>query len=150
MLEVCGQLSLPGCPHRGKVVLVVVPEKEIGLEVYERATQTTSWFLLRYTAGLLGKRADSLAKSLADILVLQKQVTVGLPPEPREKVIDAPLSPDQLCDLIQEACGEDSLMTILTQGNNRDQDHLKNILGLTGKSNIYCANLSCFDAVISQ
>ncbi|CAH8566007.1 unnamed protein product [Schistosoma margrebowiei] len=84
-------------------------------EVYERATQTTSWFLLRYTAGLLGKRADSLAKSLADILVLQKQVTVGLPPEPREKVIDAPLSPDQLCDLIQEACGEDSLMTILTQ-----------------------------------
>nr|CAH8852696.1 unnamed protein product [Trichobilharzia regenti] len=84
-------------------------------EVYERATQTTSWFLLRYTAGLLGKRADSLAKSLADILVLQKQVTVGLPPEPREKVIDAPLSPDQLCELIQEACGEDSLMTILTQ-----------------------------------
>ncbi|CAH8511146.1 unnamed protein product [Schistosoma turkestanicum] len=84
-------------------------------EVYERATQTTSWFLLRYTAGLLGKRADGLAKSLADILVLQKQVTVGLPPEPREKVIDAPLSPDQLYDLIQEACGEDSLMTILTQ-----------------------------------
>ncbi|CAH8569686.1 unnamed protein product [Heterobilharzia americana] len=84
-------------------------------EVYERATQTTSWFLLRYTAALLGKRADSLAKSLADILVLQKQVTVGLPPEPREKVIDAPLSPDQLYELIQVACGEDSLMIILTQ-----------------------------------
>ncbi|THD20620.1 putative phosphorylase b kinase regulatory subunit alpha, partial [Fasciola hepatica] len=84
-------------------------------EVYERASQATSWFLLRYTAGLLGKRAGSLAKSLTDILVLQKQVTVGLPPEPREIVIDAPLTPDQIAHVIQKACGEDSLMNVLTQ-----------------------------------
>lgn len=85
------------------------------VQVYERASQATSWFLLRYTAGLLGKRAGSLAKALTDILVLQKQVTVGLPPEPREIVIDAPLTPDQIAHVIQKACGEDSLMNVLTQ-----------------------------------
>ncbi|KAF6777252.1 hypothetical protein AHF37_03304 [Paragonimus kellicotti] len=84
-------------------------------EVYERTSQATSWFLLRYTAGLLGKRAGSLARSLTDILVLQKQITVGLPPEPRELVIDAPLPPDQIAELIQKACGEDILMNVVTQ-----------------------------------
>ncbi|TGZ74978.1 hypothetical protein CRM22_000643 [Opisthorchis felineus] len=84
-------------------------------EAYERASQLTSWFLLRYTAGLLGKRASTLAKSLTDILVRQKQVTIGLPPEPREIIIDAPLPPDQLAELIQKACGEDALMNVLTQ-----------------------------------
>ncbi|KAF7251365.1 hypothetical protein EG68_09347, partial [Paragonimus skrjabini miyazakii] len=84
-------------------------------EVYERTSQATSWFLLRYTAGLLGKRAGSLARSLTDILVLQKQITIGLPPEPRELVIDAPLPPDQIAELIQKACGEDILMNVVTQ-----------------------------------
>lgn len=63
----------------------------------------------------MDKRPGALAKALTDILVLQKQVTVGLPPKPREKVIDSPLTPDQLADLIQEACGEDSLMIVMTQ-----------------------------------
>ncbi|CAL8068730.1 unnamed protein product [Calicophoron daubneyi] len=84
-------------------------------EVYERASQANSWCLLRYTAGLLGKSSTELARSLTDILVLQKQVTVGLPPEPREKVIDAPLPPDQLIKLIKEACGEDYLLVVITQ-----------------------------------
>ncbi|KAL3312556.1 Phosphorylase b kinase regulatory subunit alpha [Cichlidogyrus casuarinus] len=84
-------------------------------EVYERASVSTSWFILRYTAGLLGKRIDTLAKALTDILILQKQVTVGLPPEPREKVITAPLAPCQIAELIQQASGEDSLMAMLTQ-----------------------------------
>uniref|UniRef100_A0A5K3EIZ4 Phosphorylase b kinase regulatory subunit n=1 Tax=Mesocestoides corti TaxID=53468 RepID=A0A5K3EIZ4_MESCO len=84
-------------------------------EVYQKACQNQDWFLLRYIAGLLEKIADQLATAVSSILILQKQITVGLPPKPREKVISAPLPPVQIAQLIQEACGEDNLMAMLTQ-----------------------------------
>ncbi|BHF57834.1 Phosphorylase b kinase regulatory subunit alpha [Sparganum proliferum] len=84
-------------------------------EVYYRACQSQNWFILRYLAGLLEKTADQLANAVSSILLLQKQITVGLPPKPREKVIVAPLPATEIANLIQEACGEDSLMAMLTQ-----------------------------------
>ncbi|VDL92857.1 unnamed protein product [Schistocephalus solidus] len=84
-------------------------------EVYYRACQSQNWFILRYLAGLLEKIADQLANAVSSILLLQKQITVGLPPKPREKVITAPLPAAEIANLIQEACGEDSLMAMLTQ-----------------------------------
>ncbi|VDN44054.1 unnamed protein product [Dibothriocephalus latus] len=84
-------------------------------EVYYRACQSQNWFILRYLAGLLEKIADQLANAVSTILLLQKQITVGLPPKPREKVIVAPLPAPEIARLIQEACGEDSLMAMLTQ-----------------------------------
>ncbi|KAL7063220.1 hypothetical protein AAHC03_01810 [Spirometra sp. Aus1] len=84
-------------------------------EVYYRACQSQNWFILRYLAGLLEKTADQLANAVSSILLLQKQITVGLPPKPREKVIAAPLPATEIANLIQEACGEDSLMAMLTQ-----------------------------------
>ena len=45
------------------------------------------WWLVRHTAGMLGKKVEDLAKAATDIIVRQKQLAVGLPPEPREKII---------------------------------------------------------------
>ncbi|VDN96538.1 unnamed protein product [Rodentolepis nana] len=84
-------------------------------EVYQKACQCQDWFLLRYVGGLLEKIADQLATAVSSILILQKQITVGLPPKPREKVINSPLPADKIAQLIQEACGEDNLMAMLTQ-----------------------------------
>ncbi|VDL18298.1 unnamed protein product [Hymenolepis diminuta] len=84
-------------------------------EVYQKACQCQDWFLLRYVGGLLEKIADQLATAVSSILILQKQITVGLPPKPREKVIRSPLPADKIAQLIQEACREDNLMAMLTQ-----------------------------------
>ncbi|GAB1303249.1 Phosphorylase b kinase regulatory subunit alpha, liver isoform [Apodemus speciosus] len=51
----------------------------------------------------------------ADLLSHQKQLTVGLPPEPREKTISTPLPPEELTELIYEASGQDISIAVLTQ-----------------------------------
>lgn len=48
--------------------------------LYEKACQQKMWGLVRHTAGMLGKRVEDLAKAVTDLLVRQKQVTVGMPP----------------------------------------------------------------------
>lgn len=48
--------------------------------LYEKACQQKLWGLVRHTAGMLGKRVEDLAKAVTDLLVRQKQVTVGMPP----------------------------------------------------------------------
>lgn len=49
------------------------------------------------------------------MLAHQKHLTVGLPPEPREKTITAPIPPDQLAALIDEASDNNISVAILTQ-----------------------------------
>ena len=56
-------------------------------ELYDKAGNLRQWWLVRHTAGMLGKKVEDLAKAATDILVRQKQLAVGLPPEPREKII---------------------------------------------------------------
>ena len=56
-------------------------------ELYDKAGQLKQWWLVRHTAGMLRKRVEDLARSVTDILVRQKQLAVGIPPEPREKII---------------------------------------------------------------
>lgn len=53
------------------------------------------WGLVRHTAGMLGKRVEDLAKSVTDLLVRQKQITVGMPPN-NEHTITAPLPESEL------------------------------------------------------
>ena len=43
--------------------------------------------ILCISSGMLKKKVEDLAKAATDILVRQKQLAVGLPPEPREKII---------------------------------------------------------------
>lgn len=64
--------------------------------------------------GMLGKRVEDLAKAVTDLLVRQKQVTVGLPPH-NEVTITAPLPSSELRVLIHQAYGADESTAMLTQ-----------------------------------
>uniref|UniRef100_A0A8D1M1W5 Phosphorylase b kinase regulatory subunit n=1 Tax=Sus scrofa TaxID=9823 RepID=A0A8D1M1W5_PIG len=58
-------------------------------ELYGKAGLHQEWGLIRYISGLLRKKVEVLAEACTDLLSHQKQLTVGLPPEPREKTISA-------------------------------------------------------------
>ncbi|XP_050302994.1 probable phosphorylase b kinase regulatory subunit alpha isoform X1 [Anthonomus grandis grandis] len=96
--------------ENGKVVTVRVLLKGL----YEKACQQKMWGLVRHTAGMLGKRVEDLAKSVTDLLVRQKQITVGMPPN-NEHTITAPLPESELRLLIHEAYGQDDSTAMLTQ-----------------------------------
>ncbi len=61
---------------------------------------------------------EDLAKAVTDLLVRQKQVTVGMPPM-NERTITAPLPSDELTKLIQNAYGDDESSAMLTQVRSR-------------------------------
>uniref|UniRef100_A0A673VFP5 Phosphorylase b kinase regulatory subunit n=1 Tax=Suricata suricatta TaxID=37032 RepID=A0A673VFP5_SURSU len=84
-------------------------------ELYGKAGLNQEWGLIRYISGLLRKKVEVLAEACTDLLSHQKQLTVGLPPEPREKTISAPLPPEELTQLIYEASGQDISIAVLTQ-----------------------------------
>lgn len=81
----------------------VVTVKDLLKGLYEKACQQKLWGLVRHTAGMLGKRVEDLAKAVTDLLVRQKQVTVGMPPS-NEYTITAPLPENELRHLIHLVC----------------------------------------------
>lgn len=91
------------------------PVYELVEELYEKAGNEGNWLVVRQVTGLLQKRVNGLSQSVTDLLVRQKQLTVGLPPEPREKTITRPLPPEELHNLIMSAFGEDTDIAVLTQ-----------------------------------
>lgn len=62
-----------------------------------------------------GEHLSTSHQACSDLLAHQKHLTVGLPPEPREKTITAPIPPDQLAALIDEASDGNISVAILTQ-----------------------------------
>ncbi|XP_058484888.1 phosphorylase b kinase regulatory subunit alpha, liver isoform isoform X2 [Solea solea] len=84
-------------------------------ELYAQAGASKEWGLIRYISGMLRKRVEVLAEACTDLISHHKQLTVGLPPEPRERVITVPLPPEELNDLIYEASGQDISIAVLTQ-----------------------------------
>ncbi|KAF4083289.1 hypothetical protein AMELA_G00138250 [Ameiurus melas] len=84
-------------------------------ELYVKAGVCKEWGLIRYISGILKKKVEVLAEACTDLISHQKQLTVGLPPEPREKVITVPLPPEELNNLIYEASGQDISIAVLTQ-----------------------------------
>ncbi|XP_026287234.1 probable phosphorylase b kinase regulatory subunit alpha isoform X2 [Frankliniella occidentalis] len=99
-----------GIVEDGKEVTV----KDLLKILYVKASQQKLWGLVRHTAGMLGKRVEDLAKAVTDILVRQKQVTVGMPPS-NEHTITAPLPENELRQLIHQAYGDDESTAMLTQ-----------------------------------
>ncbi|XP_077547677.1 putative phosphorylase b kinase regulatory subunit alpha [Haemaphysalis longicornis] len=83
-------------------------------DFYERACQEQRWGLVRHFAGPVGKRVGDLAMSVTDLLVRQKQVTVGRPPM-HEHVIMRPLPAKELRKIISDAHPGDQSMAMLTQ-----------------------------------
>lgn len=86
-----------GMLEQGHVVTV----RDLLKGLYEKACQQKLWGLVRHTAGMLGKRVEDLAKAVTDLLVRQKQVTVGMPPN-NEFTITAPLPEADLRQLIHD------------------------------------------------
>ncbi|KAJ3592869.1 hypothetical protein NHX12_005207, partial [Muraenolepis orangiensis] len=84
-------------------------------ELYVQAGACKEWGLIRYISGILHKRVEVLAEACTDLISHHKQLTVGLPPEPRERVITTPLPPEELNNLIYEASGQDISIAVLTQ-----------------------------------
>uniref|UniRef100_A0A3Q1IL77 Phosphorylase b kinase regulatory subunit n=1 Tax=Anabas testudineus TaxID=64144 RepID=A0A3Q1IL77_ANATE len=72
-------------------------------DLYEKAGELKQWGLIRMISGMLRKKVEELDSACSDLLAHQKHLTVGLPPEPREKTITAPIPPDQLAAVIDEA-----------------------------------------------
>ncbi|XP_058148336.1 phosphorylase b kinase regulatory subunit alpha, skeletal muscle isoform isoform X15 [Dasypus novemcinctus] len=84
-------------------------------ELYGKAGEIRHWGLIRYISGILRKKVEALDEACTDLLSHQKHLTVGLPPEPREKTISAPLPYETLTHLIDEASEGDMSISILTQ-----------------------------------
>ncbi|XP_042367853.1 phosphorylase b kinase regulatory subunit alpha, skeletal muscle isoform isoform X6 [Plectropomus leopardus] len=84
-------------------------------DLYEKAGELKHWSLIRMISGILRKKVEELDSACSDLLAHQKHLTVGLPPEPREKTITAPIPADQLAALIDEASDNNISVAILTQ-----------------------------------
>ncbi|XP_062939114.1 phosphorylase b kinase regulatory subunit alpha, skeletal muscle isoform isoform X2 [Cynocephalus volans] len=89
--------------------------RELLIELYVRVGEIRHWGLIRYISGILRKKVEALDEACTDLLSHQKHLTVGLPPEPREKTISAPLPYEALTQLIDEASEGDMSISILTQ-----------------------------------
>ncbi|XP_070808240.1 phosphorylase b kinase regulatory subunit alpha, skeletal muscle isoform isoform X3 [Pituophis catenifer annectens] len=89
--------------------------KGLLVELYSKVGATRQWALIRYISGILKKKVEALDEACTDLLSHQKHLTVGLPPEPREKTITAPLPYEELTQLIDEASEKNMNLFILTQ-----------------------------------
>ncbi|XP_028923445.1 phosphorylase b kinase regulatory subunit alpha, skeletal muscle isoform isoform X5 [Ornithorhynchus anatinus] len=89
--------------------------RELLVELYGKVGDSRQWGLIRYISGILRKKAEALDEACTDLLSHQKHLTVGLPPEPREKTISAPLPYEELTQLINEASENNMMISILTQ-----------------------------------
>ncbi|XP_068813792.1 phosphorylase b kinase regulatory subunit alpha, skeletal muscle isoform isoform X4 [Struthio camelus] len=89
--------------------------KELLTELYVRVGATRQWALIRYISSILKKKVEALDEACTDLLSHQKHLTVGLPPEPREKTISAPIPYEELVRLIDEASEKNLSVSILTQ-----------------------------------
>ncbi|KAM3827785.1 phosphorylase b kinase regulatory subunit alpha, skeletal muscle isoform 2-T2 [Vipera latastei] len=89
--------------------------KGLLVELYGKVGATRQWALIRYISGILKKKVEALDEACTDLLSHQKHLTVGLPPEPREKTISVPLPYEELTQLIDEASEKNVNLFILTQ-----------------------------------
>ncbi len=83
-------------------------------EVYENATQIELWAVIRRAAGLLNKVDIGLSDAVTDILVRQKQISVGKAYS-AASLITEPMSHDEIMEKIHTFCGEDVRDRPLTQ-----------------------------------
>ncbi|MBD2019795.1 glycoside hydrolase family 15 protein [Leptolyngbya sp. FACHB-36] len=83
-------------------------------ELYAKAGQLKLWAIVRRVAGLYDKMDMSLADAVTDILVRQKQISVGRSYS-EASLITRPLTPSEIMDKIREFCREDIRDRVLTQ-----------------------------------
>ncbi|KAG0330371.1 hypothetical protein BGZ99_004741 [Dissophora globulifera] len=74
-------------------------------EVYFKSLQLKLWSIVRQAAGLLNKVVNSLTINITDLVIRQKQVTIGS--GPTEHFITSPLGPDVLSQMIYDGYFDD-------------------------------------------
>ena len=83
--------------------------------LYDTACMKKQWSIVRHCAGYLGRRVEDLSKSVTDMLVRQKQVTVGMPPHNEVILSGGQLKSRELRRIIHRAYHGDESMAMLTQ-----------------------------------
>ncbi|KAI9318508.1 glycosyl hydrolases family 15-domain-containing protein [Dichotomocladium elegans] len=79
--------------------------KELLEEVFVKSMQLQYWAIARQAAGLLHKIVPSLTINITDLVIRQKQVSIGS--GPREYLMSMPTGPDALAKMIAEHCNDD-------------------------------------------
>ncbi|KAF9157450.1 hypothetical protein DFQ26_008716 [Actinomortierella ambigua] len=74
-------------------------------EVYFKSLQLKLWSIVRQAAGLSNKVVNSLTINITDLVIRQKQVTIGF--GPTEHVITSPIGPDVLSQMIYDGNFDD-------------------------------------------
>lgn len=69
-------------------------------EVYLKSMKSQYWSIARQAAGLLHKNVPSLTINITDLVIRQKQVSIGSGPQ--EYLISMPVAPDTLNKMISE------------------------------------------------
>ncbi len=83
-------------------------------EVYAKASQLEQWSVLRRAAGLLGKADITLSDAVTELLVRQKQISVGKSYS-EASLITEPMGHSEIVDKIRTFCGGDVRDHVLTQ-----------------------------------
>ena len=83
--------------------------------LFETAKNRKQWGIVRHCAGYLGRRVDDLSKAVTDMVVRQKQVTVGMPPHNEVIVSGGTLKSGELRRIIHQAYRGDESVAMLTQ-----------------------------------
>lgn len=74
--------------------------KELLEEVYIKSMRLQYWSIARQSAGLLKKIVPSLTINITDLVIRQKQISIGSGPQ--EYLISMPIGPDALSKMISE------------------------------------------------
>ena len=78
--------------------------------MYLSSARSQYWSVARQAAALLCKSVDTLSTAVVELLVRQKQLTLGFPGN--EVTITAPLSPQQLSDLIFKVYSKEDIREV--------------------------------------
>jgi phosphorylase kinase alpha/beta subunit len=83
-------------------------------EVYAKASQLEQWEILRRAAGLLEKADITLSDAVTELLVRQKQISVGKSYS-EDSLITDPMAHGEIIEKIRTFCGDDVRDHVLTQ-----------------------------------
>ncbi|MBD2101312.1 glycoside hydrolase family 15 protein [Leptolyngbya sp. FACHB-261] len=92
----------------------VVTVADLLNEIYSKAAKLKLWAIVRRAAGLLNKVDIGLSDAVTDILVRQKQITVGKSYS-KASLITQPMPQAEVMERIREFCGEDIRDRVLSQ-----------------------------------
>ncbi|CAM0134733.1 hypothetical protein VKS41_000715 [Umbelopsis sp. WA50703] len=94
-------------PLTYKIESLDVIIKALLQEVYFKAVRLQYWSIVRQSAGLLQKVVPSLTINVTDLVIRQKQVTIGF--GQKEYFISMPVGPEVLSRMIEEHCSGDDV-----------------------------------------